>query len=282
MKMKDIIVIKASGEKEPFSEKKVRRSIRRAGVPLSLQNQVVDQIKAILYDQIPTSEIYHQINKTLKNSSQPHLLSRYQLKQAIMRLGPTGFPFEKYIAALLEKLGYSVTTNITVSGKCVNHEVDVVALKDNQHFMVECKFHQQPGVKSDVKVALYVKARFDDVEASWKQRPGHQTMFHQAWLVTNTKLTTDAISFGECAGMKMIAWSYPQDNSLQDLITKTGLHPITCLASLSQNQQQQLMEKGIVLCQQLRQADSSLYQSIGISKDKEKQIKQEITLVCQK
>jgi hypothetical protein len=42
------------------------------------------------------------------------------------------------------------------------------------------------------------------------------------------------------------------------------------------------MEKGIVLCQQLRQADSSLYQSIGISKDKEKQIKQEITLVCQK
>lgn len=279
--MKPIIVVKASGEKEFFSEKKVRRSMRRAGIPRNLANEVLRKITASLYDQIPTSKIYQQINQALKTSSNPHLFSRYQLKQAIMQLGPSGYPFEKFIAALLKELGYSVETGVIVEGSCVNHEVDVVALKDNQHFMVECKFHHQPGFRSDVKVALYVKARFDDVKSAWIKKPGHQTMFHQAWLVTNTKLTTEAIKFGECAGMHLLAWSYPKTNSLQDLITKTNLHPITCLNSLSFDQKQQLLNQDIVLCKQLQQSNPSLFKSIGISSQREAQIKQESAFICQ-
>lgn len=276
MKLKDIVVIKASGEKEPFSEQKVRRSMRRAGISCELENQVLGDIKTNLYQNIPTAEIYQQINQILKTSSEPHVFSRYQLKQAIMQLGPSGYPFEKFVAALLKELGYSVETGVIVSGKCVSHEVDVVALKDNQHFMVECKFHNRPGTRSDVKVALYVKARFDDVKASWMQKPGHQTMFHQAWLVTNTKLTSDAIQYGECAGMNLIAWSYPKTGSLQDLIAKTGLHPITCLNALSPVEKRELLNQEVVLCKDLNQKNSDFFRSLNIPENKEREIRQEI------
>jgi len=280
MTSKDIIVIKASGEKEPFSAKKVLKSIRRAGISSSLEKQVLDDVKSSLYQNIPTLKIYQQINQTLKTSSEPHVFSRYQLKQAIMQLGPSGYPFEKFVAAILAELGYSVKVGVIVPGICVNHEVDIVAIKNNQNFMVECKFHNRPGTRSDVKVALYVKARFDDVKLAWVKKPGHQNMFHQAWLVTNTKLTTDAIKFGECAAMNLVAWSYPKTNSLQDLITRTKLHPVTCLNSISQDQKKQLLDQGIVLCQSLQQQNSDFFRSLNISEDKEKILKQEINFVC--
>jgi len=230
----------------------------------------MNEIKNHLYQDIPSAEIYQQINQILKTSSEPHVFSRYQLKQAIMQLGPSGYPFEKFIAALLQGLGYSVETGVIVSGKCINHEIDVVALKDNQHFMVECKFHNRSGTRSDVKVALYVKARFDDVAS----------VFRQAWLITNTKLTSDAIQYGECAGMKMIGWSYPNKGSLQDLITDTHLHPITYLSSLSQSQKQQFLDNGIVLCKFLHQKNSEFFRSLNISADKEKEIRQEIYCIA--
>jgi len=124
MTSKDIIVVKASGEKEPFSAKKVLKSIRRAGISSSLEKQVLDDVKSSLYQNIPTLKIYQQINQTLKTSSEPHVFSRYQLKQAIMQLGPSGYPFEKFVAAILAELGYSVKVGVIVPGICVNHEVE--------------------------------------------------------------------------------------------------------------------------------------------------------------
>lgn len=280
MKTKTITVIKASGEREPFSEKKVYRSMRRAGVPFKAQKQVMKRIKAKLYDRIPTSIIYKQVVEFLDKSAYPVGSNRYRLRRAVMELGPTGYPFERFVGAILKEYGYKVEIGVIVAGKCVNHEVDVVAQKDKQHFMVECKFHNRPGTRSDVKVALYVKARFEDVSAAWKQKPGHKTMFHQAWLVTNTKLTSDAITYGECVGMKLIAWNYPQKGSLQNLIEETGLHPLTCLTSLSKQQKRKLLEQDIVLCRDLLQTESSTFNSVGISQEQEQRIREEASLTC--
>lgn len=275
-----ITVIKASGEQESFSEEKVKRSMARAGIPINMHPRVMDHVKGKLYDRIPTSVIYKHIVEFLDTSSYPQKSSRYRLKQAVMELGPTGYPFEKFVGAILKNYGYQVETGVIVAGKCVDHEVDVVALKDDQHFMVECKFHHRSGIRSDVKVALYVKARFDDIANAWRKKPGHQTMFHQAWLVTNTKLTSDAVQFGKCAGMKLIGWSYPKTGCLQDLIEETGLHPLTCLTSLSKGQKQRLLEQDIVLCRDLLRADPGLLSAAGIQKEKEKQLREEIVVTC--
>jgi hypothetical protein len=86
-----------------------------------------------------------------------------------MELGPSGFPFEKYVAEILKYQGYRVEVGVIVEGFCVKHEVDIIAEKEAKHFMIECKFHNQPGTFCDVKIPLYINSRFLDIEKMWKE-----------------------------------------------------------------------------------------------------------------
>jgi len=266
-----VTVVKASGEKEPFSEEKVRASIQRAGIPKELQEQVVEHVKSKLHENIKTSEIYRHIIEFLGISKTPFARSRYSLKQAIMDLGPTGYPFEDFVAEILKSQGYDTAVRTTLQGKCVAHEIDVTALKDSKRAIIEVKFHNLAGTKTDLHVTLYTKARFDDVI--------EKNNFNQVWLVTNTKVSTDAIAYGVCMGMKIVSWDYPQGESLRDLIETSGLTPITALTTLSQNQKQQLLQKGIVLCKAICQNPSSL-EILGTTEEQEKNILSEAQFVC--
>ena len=269
---KELIMIqvkKASGDLEPFSEEKVIHSLQKAGMDQAVISKIVTDIKKELYEGISTQKIYSCIFELLKKE-QSLSSGRYSLKKAIMDLGPTGFPFEKFVGELLKHNGYQVETGVHVSGRCVTHEIDVVAQKDTQRFMVECKFHNQPGTRSDVKVALYIKARFDDIKAT----------FNQAWLVTNTKLTSDAIQYGACTGMQLVGWSYPASGSLQDLIERSGLHPVTCLTSLSQKQKQTLLSSDIVLCRDVATAKQEVLLSLALSYEQKTRLFAEIRAVC--
>lgn len=228
-------VTKASGEREPFSEDKVRFSLQRAGADNDLITKILTHVKGELYDGIPTQKIYAHIVDLLRHEKTP-LASRYNLKEAIMQLGPTGFPFERFVAGVLAVNGYKVEVDKIVEGKCVAHEIDVVAQKEGKHFMIECKYHNRPGTKTDVKVALYVYARFLDVK----------NYFQEGWLVTNTKATIEACDYARCVGLKLISWNWPAGGSLRDLIERSGLHPITALESLSSGERQKLLSRGIV------------------------------------
>lgn len=187
-----------------------------------------------------------------------HLAARYRLKQAIMDLGPSGFPFERFIARLLEHDGFAVEVGRIVEGKCVKHEIDVIALQDQKHFMVECKYHNQPGRVSDVKVPLYVQARFKDVEQQWLLLPGHGTRFHQGWVVANTRFTSDAIQYGQCAGLYLLSWDHPMKDSLREWIDRSGLYPVTCLSGLTKAEKTRILEQGVVLCQEICNAPGVL------------------------
>jgi Holliday junction resolvase-like predicted endonuclease len=280
MAQEKIYVIKASGEREPFSEKKVRRSIKRAGIPSKIEEEVVGRIRSILYDNIPTREIYKIILQALDKSGCPHGKARYSLKQAIMALGPSGYPFEKFITQVLQTQGYQAEYQIIVRGKCAKHEIDVVAKKDNQRFLVECKFHNRPGIKTDIKTVLYVKARFDDVLAVGKKGRNHLAEFNQAWLVTNTKFTHRVIRYSECAGLNLLGWNYPEGDSLRDWVEKSNLHPITCLSSLSQGQKEKLLEKEIVSCWDLIKKDHLILKELNFPKDLIDRVAKEAQLVC--
>jgi hypothetical protein len=236
-------VIKATGEAVPYNEEKLIGSIRRSGIPKELEDKVVSHVKEKLYDDIPTSIIYHHIKEFLKNSDIPESSARYSLKQAIMDLGPTGYPFEDYIAHIMRSQGYETTVRNIIRGKCITHEIDVVATRGEQKVMVEAKFHNFPGTKTNVHVALYTKARFDDIS----EKHG----FSSPWLVSNTKITTDAIAYGACNDMRITSWDYPNENSLRDIIEKAKLFPITALLKLSHTQKVQLIQIGIVLVKDL-------------------------------
>jgi Holliday junction resolvase-like predicted endonuclease len=264
-------VIKTTGDKEPFSEEKVLESIRRAGVPESLQQKALSHVKSVLKDNITTYEIYHHITEFLSHSEVPYTTGKYSLKQALMQLGPSGYPFEDYVSKLLEKKGYTTQVRQLLKGHCVTHEIDVVAEKDGKKSAIEAKFHNDLGNRSDLHVALYTQARFEDI------RDFHK--IDNTWIITNTKATTDAIAYGECVGMRIISWSYPAQESLRDVIEKEKLYPITALINLSIGQKRQLLDNHIVVCTDLSE-NLKLLDKLYLTPDQKRKVKEEIEFLC--
>jgi hypothetical protein len=145
-----------------------------------------------------------------------------------------------------------VQVGAVVKGRCITHEVDVIARKGKKQLMMECKFHSDTSRKSDVKVPMYINSRFHDVRKQWEREYGTIIERYEGWVVTNTRFTEDAINFGRCAGLHLLSWDYPRNGSLRDRIDASGLHPITALQTLTKAEKQQILDKGIVLCRNLK------------------------------
>lgn len=266
-----IHVLKADHTREPFNDQKVINSIKRARIPENIQNEALTHVKSKVYDGISSQEIYQHILEYLDNDPKPYLKSRYSLKEAIMQLGPTGYPFEDFISKLLESAGYKTQVRQILRGQCVTHEIDIIAQKDEKSAMIEAKFHNSPGVRSEIHVALYTKARFDDIKEN--------NHLDEAWLVTNTKTTIDANTYAQCVGMRVISWDYPEGGGLRELIEQSKLHPITMLSGLSQSQKMTLLNNHIVLCKDILH-QNELLDILYLSQQDHENVLQEIKILC--
>lgn len=264
--MSDLYVIKASGDRVLFDQDKLIRSLDKAGAGQDIIAEVLTGLEDQLHDDITTRKIYRLAYKLLNKLSEIGA-GRYKLKEAIFELGPSGYPFEIFVGELLKNQGYKVEVGIIVQGKCVKHEVDVIAENEHNHFIVECKFHSSPNKKSNVVVPLYIHSRFRDIIATMNNLPGYNTKLHQSWLVTNTRFTTDAIDYGTCSGMNMISWDYPHDSSLSNRVSMSGIRPITSLSSLKKAEKQKLLAMGIVTCNVLLEHRNDLIE-LGFSEKK--------------
>jgi Holliday junction resolvase-like predicted endonuclease len=276
--MSSIQVTKASGEQQPFDESKLRRSLKNAGATQELIEEIVSSIHEQLFEGIPTEKIYKEAFRILKARSHK-TAGRYKLKEAIFELGPDGYHFETFVAELLKRQGYKTETGVIVKGDCVNHEIDVIAYKDNEYLLVECKFHNRKENRCNVKVPLYIQSRLLDVKKNWSNQPGHQNHVHRGWVVTNTRFTEDALTYGECAGLKMLSWDFPKDNGIKDLITRLNLHPVTSLSSLSKQEKKHLLIKKILFCKQICE-NQQLLKSAGIDPRKISRIAKEAMDIC--
>lgn len=278
MDKKGIFIVKMDGKKAVFDSSKLVSSLERSGANDVIISRILSHVEASLYEGISTKEIYKIAFSLLRKSSRP-TAARYKLKKAIMELGPTGFPFEKFVGEILAHKGFSTNVGVIVKGHCVNHEVDVVAEKDEKHFMIECKFHSDQARHCNVKIPLYIHSRFLDVEKQWKKKPGHETKFHQGWIFTNTRFTTDAIQYGTCAGLMLVSWDYPKKGSLKDRIDEFGLYPITSLTTLTKGEKQMLLSRNKVLCMELCH-HPELLKSIGVSEKRQNNIMKEAHEIC--
>lgn len=259
---RETLITKTSGEVVPFSEEKLRTSLQRSGASKEMIDSILREIEPKLFQGISTKKIYRMAFNILKLRSK-HVAAKYKLKNAIMELGPSGYSFESFVAEILKHHGYITKVSQIVAGKCVNHEIDVVAEKDNTYCMIECKYHNQPGTMSDVKIPLYIQARFQDVKETWRQLPGHEKMIHQGWVVTNTKFTGDAVKYGTCAGLKLLSWDHPKGKGLKDMIDNSGLYPITCLTTLTKVEKQRLLDSKVVMSTDIND-DQRILERIGI------------------
>jgi hypothetical protein len=251
-----VTVTKADGTQEPFRVSKLRDSLERAG---ATREEIVDiskRIEEMLHDGIETQEIYRLAFELLRNSEQP-IAARYSLRRALFGLGPTGFPFEDFLARLFQTEGYETQTRLIASGKCVMHEIDVAAYKPDHCFVAEAKFHSRPGVKSDLQVVMYSYARLLDLKGT-KIKPDHVCGISDLIVITNTKFTTTAERYAECNGVQLLSWNYPHRDNLHDRIQKSGLYPITVLQTISQTQKRALIERGMIVCRDITDRPGAL------------------------
>ena len=269
--MSTIKIRKYSGELVDFDLEKLKKSLRRTKANEALIQNIILDVQKKLYSGISTKEIYQMAFKMLNKTRSRTSASRYKLKKAIMELGPSGFPFEKFVASILREEGFEAEVGVFVNGYCVTHEVDVVAKNKQNHFMVECKFHGQQGRVNDIKIPLYIQSRFLDISKNCKEVEGENSKFHQGWIFTNTRFSSEAVKFGECVGLKLISWDYPMHNSLCDQINKHGLFPITALTTLTKKDKDKLLNKGFVLCKDVCEDPNVLFEA-GIEKSKHKKI----------
>ncbi|MDU8885704.1 ATPase [Yeosuana sp. MJ-SS3] len=273
-----IEIIKASGEKAIFSFDKLKASLNRTGASNELVDIIIDKVSEELYQGISTQEIYNRAFALLKKSNS-YLASKYKLKKAIYELGPTGYPFERFISAILKYSGYSTHVGQILQGKCVTHEVDVLAVKNNLLTIIECKFHGQQGLNCNVKIPLYINARYNDIKAHWKSDTHKNEKLTNGWVVTNTRFTKDALQYGKCCGLYLLSWDYPLDDSLKNRIDRLSLYPITVSTLLTNREKQFLLSRDIVLCRDLI-GDVFYLDHLGISDIRKEKILSEIMQLC--
>ena len=274
-----INITKSDGTKELFEEEKLVNSLRRVGVKPETIEEVIDEVEAGMRDGMTTSEIYSKAFSLIRKHSAP-LAAKYSIRRAMMELGPDGFPYERFVARIFRMWGYEAVTDQVVMGSCVDHEVDVVAWKGEELAMLEAKFHNEFGMKSDLKVALYVKARFDDIAGNTFEYGGKKRKLTERWLTTNTKFTEKAIKYSECNHLRLLGWNYPQHGNLHEIIEQNGLHPITCIAGLSHQEKKDLVARDILVCVDLV-GKPDVLNDIGVKGDRAEQVLTEAQVIIE-
>ncbi|HEX5052436.1 MAG TPA: ATP cone domain-containing protein [Planctomycetota bacterium] len=262
-------VTKSTGLLEPFREPKLRRSLARSGASHDQIEQIVAAVRAKLHEGITTNEVYRIAHRLLRGERR-HTAARYSLQRAIQRLGPDGFPFENFIAELWRHDGFRARSGVLLQGRFVRHELDLVADRGGERELGECKFKVQSDGKVDVKVALYVHSRAEDLDV---------VAFRRFWLITNGRFTSDALTYGKGVGLAMLSWDHPKGDSLRERIDRAGLHPITVLTSLHHAEQAALLRRGVVLCAALR-ARPGVVDDLGLGRARAERLWREIDGLC--
>jgi hypothetical protein len=272
MRFKKFNIHKESGRFEPFSRRKLLRSVKRCGLPPHECNQIINQVEANLKDGCKSRDIFKKTLKLIKQTSKLASI-HYSLKNALFQLGPDGHHFEQFVAYYFKELGHSTRTCIVQRGKFVKHEVDVIGHNNGKDIYAECKFHNHAGIKNDVKISLYVKARWDDL----KDGPDGKSL-RDFYIVSNTAFTTDAIAYANGTGLKLLGINMPADNSFLDEIKKLKLYPITSLRKLTRSFKRRLLERNIILAKNVLH-HKNLLKDMGMSEEDIDHLFQEVHLL---
>jgi hypothetical protein len=245
------LIIKASGIVEPFSLRKVFISARNAGAKRDQAERIAKTIEKELHPGMNTSQIYERVRALLREDSLNASI-KFSLKEAMKRLGPTGFNFEKFIAEILEREGYSVAINQRIDGKIIpRYEIDFVARKGKNVFLGECKYHWMANDKIDLKVALYNYARYlDIIEGPYFKTKEYRGCKVSPMIVANVQFTNLVIQYAEAKGISLLGWHYPKAVGLETLIEEQKLYPATILPSFDRKYDKELADHKINLAKE--------------------------------
>lgn len=240
---------KSTGETVYFSSDKLCGSIVRAGASKSQAEKICTLVNQKIRPGMTTSFIFRDTLRHLVRED-VDIAVKYSIKRGINALGPDGFLFEKFLEALLRQDGYHTKRNQMMKGRCVTHEVDILAWKDNNYYVVEAKYRNEASGKTHIDQVMYGDARMKDIASNPANSKNGERHFH-TWIMTNTVFTDQSQKFAECSGVRLTGWNYPSKDSLQKMIERTKAYPITVLPSMSEDARQKLTAHGLVLAQDI-------------------------------
>jgi hypothetical protein len=275
--MAQIFVKKADGSSEPLDYNKIRHALRRSGASGQMADEIIDALAPRIKNNMPTSEIYKMAYSEL-SEMRPGAAARFGLRNALLKLGPDGYPFETFVGSLLKGRGYSTKLRQTLQGKCIQHEIDVVAQRGEYEghpptkCIIECKFHNSIHYECHIQSALYSWARFLDV------RERNQDI-KSGWLATNTKFSGDVVAYSDCVGLKLLGWSFPKDESIQVRIEENKLYPTTLMPNMDRRSFLALHEAGIITVKELLAAPEEELRKLRFSERDVSKMKEDAKLV---
>lgn len=272
------LIKKASGEFQAFNPKKLEESLRRAGAQEALIHDIVNDVQSWISEGMTTRNIYTRAFNLLRKKRRS-LAARYSLKRAIMELGPSGHPFEHFVGEVFKAQGFNVLVGQEIQGNCVTHEVDVIATANGTQRLVECKYYNSQDKYASVQVPLYIRSRVNDIINYRKDMSEFKDLVFEGWIVTNTRFTSDALSFGTCSGLNLLSWNYPEQNSLKELIERYNIFPITVVTQLTKAEKQTLLAKDIVFCHQLHKRPE-LIDTLEFRGNKKARLLEELADLC--
>lgn len=272
--MNSIWIKKADGAEEIFEASKLDGSLARAGATASVRARILAHIASELENGMTTEQIYAHAFDILQRDEAPVVAARYSVKRAVFALGPSGFPFEQFLAEIWRAHGWHAKTGVTLSGRCASHEVDVFAEKEGKRIGIEAKFHNDQSGKTDIKDALYVYARYEDLSKA----PEVSARVDEGWLVTNTRFTRNAIRYAQCANLTLVGWDYPHGRGLLSMIEEARVHPLTCLTTLTESEKRRLLDNRIVLCKDI--ATRHILEEYGVKPDRIPNVLEEVQNLC--
>jgi Holliday junction resolvase-like predicted endonuclease len=246
------IITKSTGERVPFSEKKLRASLARTGAKQAMIDHITANVVRQLRSGMPSSELYKLVVRELRKEAR-HIAHRYHLRDGLLKLGPAGFKFEQYVASILNATGYRAhVPKDELRGRCVRHEIDVVAEKDGRHVAIEAKFRNKFDDDVDLKDTMATYARYLDLLDGAKD--GKCQKFSELWIVTNGRFSDRAAAFGTCRGIRLIGWHGAKE-SLAAMVDHAALYPITVVDTLRSWELDNLAKHDLLLCRQIAKAD---------------------------
>jgi hypothetical protein len=279
MGKQQLMVTKSSGQVVPYDEKRVIRSMKRSGVDQKTIQSILQTIKPKIKDKIHTSILRKMVRDELKARAS-WAAARYDLREALIKLGPAGYNFEKYIASILKAYGYKTDTPYEYQGACIKHEVDVIAEKDGRGAFIEAKFRHDFRATINIKDTMSTWTRFLDlVDGSKLDLCPH---FDEVWIVTNARFTDQSLKFGNCKNMKLIGWNYPKERTLAQMVDLDALYPITIIEDVTKKEMEQFAKADLMLCQEiLKFSPEKLSHLVGITTKRSEKILRESKLIVE-
>jgi len=267
-------IIKKNGHEELFAPGKLCESMVMVGAPDELAKQVCSIVDESIESGVSTDKIFNTTRKYLKNFN-PKVSALYALERGLGALGPSGFIFEQYVAALFKEMGYKVKTNVYAEGEGVTHEIDVWAEKGNVVYIIEAKYRNDYQSKTHINQVMYADARMEDIKR--RAIADGDLREYYIWVVTNTRFTDNALNYVAHREMQLMGWDYPKYINLKKIVSEKKLYPVTILPSITKKALRTLSQKGIILVKSLYGMSArDLQQECDLSATLARKLEQEI------